>query len=98
MNDQYQVYMVECSDESIYTGITTDIDRRLHEHANTKKGSKYVRARLPITLQWSSDKMDLSSALKLEHRIKSWSKEKKEQWINVDHLDGYERGLLSNMG
>ena len=38
----YKVYMVECSDKSIYTGITSDIDRRLHEHRNTKKGSKYV--------------------------------------------------------
>ena len=97
MNDQYQVYMVECSDKSIYTGIAKDVDKRLNQHSKGI-GSKYVRARLPITLQWSSDKMDLSSALKMEHRIKSWSKEKKEQWINVDHLDGYERGLLSNMG
>ena len=77
--------MVECSDGSIYTGITTDINRRLHEHRNTKKGSKYVRRRLPISLQWLSESMELSDALKMEHHIKSWNKEKKLQWIWSHH-------------
>ena len=89
-DEPYKVYMVECSDNSIYTGIAKDVDKRLNQHSKGI-GSKYVRARLPITLQWTSDGMDLSSALKMEHRIKSWSKEQKEQWINVDHLNGYER-------
>ena len=61
--------MVECSDKSIYTGITTDIDRRLKQHSSGK-GSKYVRRRLPIKLCWSSEWMDKSSALKEEYRIK----------------------------
>jgi putative endonuclease len=81
--------MVECSDKSIYTGIAKDVDKRLKQHSKGI-GSKYVRARLPITLQWSSEDMDLSQALKMEHQIKSWSKDKKEQWINA-YLDGYER-------
>ena len=73
--------MVECSDRSIYTGITTDIDRRLHEHQNTKKGSKYVRRRLPIKLCWSSGWMDKSQALKEEYRIKRLTaREKREIW------------------
>ena len=76
----YKVYMVECSDGSIYTGIATDISRRLEQHSRGI-GSKYVRARLPISLQWSSESMDLSSALKMEHHIKSWKKNKKLQWI-----------------
>ena len=89
MTDKYKVYMVECSDKSIYTGIAKDVDKRLKQHSKGI-GSKYVRARLPITLQWSSESMDLSQALKMEHQIKSWSKDKKEQWINA-YLDGYER-------
>ena len=89
MTDKYKVYMVECSDKSIYTGIAKDIEKRLKQHSKGI-GSKYVRARLPITLQWSSESMDLSQALKMEHQIKSWSKDKKEQWINA-YLDGYER-------
>mgnify|MGYP003112179389 CR=1 FL=1 len=76
----YKVYMVECSDKSIYTGIAKDIDRRLEQHSKGI-GSKYVRARLPIKLQWSSKKMDLSQALKTEHRIKQWKREEKLQWI-----------------
>lgn len=80
----YKVYMVECSDGSIYTGITTDISRRLEQHSKGI-GSKYVRARLPITLQWSSESMELSDALKMEHHIKSWNKEKKLQWIWSHH-------------
>ena len=89
MTDKYKVYMVECSDKSIYTGIAKDVDKRLEQHSKGI-GSKYVRARLPISLQWSSEDMDLSQALKMEHQIKSWSKDKKEQWINA-YLDGYER-------
>jgi len=76
----YKVYMVECSDRSIYTGIAKDIDRRLEQHSKGI-GSKYVRTRLPIKLQWSSKRMDLSDALKMEYQIKQWSKKKKLQWI-----------------
>ena len=76
----YKVYMVECSDGSIYTGITTNVDRRMEQHSKGI-GSKYVRARLPISLQWLSESMDLSSALKMEHHIKSWNREKKLKWI-----------------
>jgi len=82
MTDKYKVYMVECSDKSIYTGIAKDVDKRLKQHSKGI-GSKYVRARLPLSLKWSSEDMDLSQALKMEHQIKSWSKDKKEQWINA---------------
>ena len=72
--------MVECSDKSIYTGITTDIDRRLKQHSSGK-GSKYVRRRLPIKLCWSSEWMDKSSALKEEYRIKQLSpQDKRKIW------------------
>ena len=81
----YKVYMVECSDRSIYTGITSDIDRRLHEHRNTKKGSKYVRRRLPISLIWSSHPMTKSDARQLEYRIKQWSHQKKWKWIRLNN-------------
>ena len=99
MNDQYQVYMVECSDRSIYTGITKDIDRRLEQHSKGI-GSKYVRARLPISLQWSSGVMDLSNALKMEHRIKQWTRAKKLKWIYDKNIRNTceNLGLLSNMG
>ena len=89
MTDNYKVYMVECSDGSIYTGITTNVDRRMEQH-HKGIGSKYVRARLPISLQWLSESMELSDALKMEHHIKTWDRDKKLQWINA-RGDGYER-------
>ena len=75
-NDLYKVYMVECSDKSIYTGIAKDIEKRLGQHSRGI-GSKYVRTRLPIQLCWSSGEMDLSNALKTEYKIKQWSRNKK---------------------
>ena len=73
--------MVECSDKSIYTGITNDIDKRMASHSSGK-GSKYVRARLPISLKWESDEMSKPSALKEEYRIKQLSRKNKIKMIN----------------
>ena len=81
MKPYYRVYMVECSDESIYTGITNDINKRMDSH-RSGKGSKYVRARLPITLKWESDEMSKPSALKEEYRIKQLSRKNKIKMIN----------------
>ena len=89
----YKVYMVECSDKSIYTGIAKDIDRRLGQHSKGI-GSKYVRTRLPIQLVWSSKHMNLSNALKMEHHIKSWNSDKNLKWIE-EHNTCHYSGLLS---
>ena len=78
----WYVYIVECSDGSYYTGITTDITRRLAQH-NTGKGAKYTRSRKPVTLLASVEVPDRSSALKLEARVKKMKKDKKQEtlWI-----------------
>ena len=76
--------MVECSDGSIYTGITTNVDRRMEQHSKGI-GSKYVRRRLPIKLVWSSHPMTKSEALQLEYRIKQWKREQKLQWIRLNN-------------
>jgi putative endonuclease len=85
--------MVECSDKSIYTGIAKDVSRRLEQHSKGI-GSKYVRTRLPIQLQWSSKRMDLSHALKTEYQIKQWSRDRKLKWIE-EHNTCHYSGLLS---
>ena len=90
----YKVYMVECSDRSIYTGIAKDIEKRLGQHSKGI-GSKYVRTRLPIQLQWSSKEMDLSNALKMEYQIKQWSRDKKLKWIEDHDNTCHYSGLLS---
>jgi len=70
-------------DGSLYTGVTTDIDRRLDEH-RSGEGSKYVRSRLPCDLVYKEEHRDMSSALKREAEIKSWSKARKEGLVSKE--------------
>ena len=65
----WYVYIVECSDKTLYTGITTDINRRLSQH-NSGKGAKYTRNRRPVTLKALFEFENRSSASKEEYRIK----------------------------
>lgn len=71
------VYILECSDQTYYTGITTDLERRLAEH-NAGKGAKYTRGRGPLKLLYSDTCVDRSAASKREMEIKSLSKQEKE--------------------
>ena len=69
--------MLKCSDGTIYTGITTDVDRRVGEHNNSPKGAKYTRVRRPVELIYSDLHDDKSSASKREYEIKQLSKSQK---------------------
>ncbi len=73
----YFVYILKCSDTTLYTGITTDLKRRLHEHNHTDKGAKYTKIRRPVTLVYEKVCENKSAALKEEHRIKKLSRAKK---------------------
>ena len=75
------VYIIEASDGSLYTGVTTDIDRRFAEHSSTGKGAKFFRARKPVKIAYIQEHPDRSSALKREAEIKKLSREKKLQLI-----------------
>lgn len=66
----YYVYMLECADGTLYTGIATDLERRLEEHNSSPKGAKYTRVRRPVTLVYSETYEDRSSASKREYEIK----------------------------
>ena len=66
----YFVYIVACADETLYTGIATDIKRRLEEHNSSDKGAKYTRARRPVRLVYSETFPDRSSASKREYELK----------------------------
>jgi len=66
----YYVYIVKCSDNTLYTGITTDLLRRVDEHNRSKKGAKYTRLRRPVSLVYSEECQDRSSASKREAAIK----------------------------
>jgi putative endonuclease len=71
------VYFLRCSDNSLYCGITTDLDRRLEAHS-AGTGARYTRSRLPVQLVWFSEKPDKSEALQEEYRIKRLQKDEKE--------------------
>jgi putative endonuclease len=77
----YFVYILECSDGSLYTGITTDITKRLDEHNTKDTGAKYTKARRPVKLLYKEPSNDRSSALKREYSIKKLTRLKKLQLI-----------------
>lgn len=84
------MYIVECSDASLYTGITKNIDRRLVEHNSSKKGAKYTRSRRPVKLVAKALVKNRSCALKLEHKIKSLKKSEKIAYLKKEASNGLE--------
>lgn len=66
----YYVYMVQCADNTLYTGIATELERRIKEHNESDKGAKYTRVRRPVSLVYSESYPDRSSASKREYMIK----------------------------
>ncbi|WP_295418055.1 GIY-YIG nuclease family protein [Sulfurovum sp.] len=62
--------MVQCADGTLYTGIATELERRIEEHNSSDKGAKYTRVRRPVTLVYSETYPDRSSASKREYEIK----------------------------
>jgi len=79
----YFIYMVLCADKTLYRGITTDLKRRIAEHNSSDKGAKYTKARRPVTLVYSEEHLDRSSASKREYRIKKMSRKDKKILINI---------------
>nr|WP_258238988.1 GIY-YIG nuclease family protein [Arcobacter sp. F155] len=77
----YFVYILECSDKSLYTGITTDVKKRLDEHNTSEKGAKYTKARRPVTLIYFEKSENRSSASKREYEIKKLSRTRKLQLV-----------------
>jgi len=75
------VYLLRCSDNSLYTGITTDINRRLNEHNKSNKGAKYTRARRPVTLVYVEKVENKSFASKREYQIRKQPKLNKENMV-----------------
>ena len=78
----YYTYMLRCQDNSLYTGYTDNVEKRLTTH-NEGKGAKYTRGRLPVVLVYHEEFPDKSSAIKREIEIKKLSKEKKEKLASM---------------
>lgn len=66
----YYVYMVKCADDTLYTGISMELERRVGEHNGSSKGAKYTRSRRPVILVYSEEYADRRAASKREYEIK----------------------------
>lgn len=73
----YFVYILECSDKTLYVGCTNDIKRRILEHNTSKNGAHYTKLRRPIVLKYHEQFETLGEARKREAEIKRWKREKK---------------------
>ncbi len=84
----YYVYILLCNDDTLYVGVTSDIDRRVMEHNAGKYPEAYTHARRPVTLVFYQDFMDPNQAIEFEKKIKNWSRAKKQSLIdgNYDRL------------
>jgi putative endonuclease len=77
----WYMYVVMCSDNTLYTGITKDVDRRVNEHNASSKGARYTKGRRPVTLVYVIAYNNSSEALKAEYRFKQLSRKQKLEWI-----------------
>jgi len=77
----YYIYLLRCSDNSLYCGQTKDLQRRVQEHNSDNSKSKYTRTRRPVELVYSEKHKTISSVLKREFEIKKMSKIQKEKLI-----------------
>ena len=80
----YYVYIVRCKDNSLYTGTTNDLERRIGEHNDGKLKDAYTFSRRPVKLEFYQDFTDTNQAIYFEKKLKNWSKAKKEALIKGD--------------
>lgn len=80
MQNKWYVYLLRCSDGTLYCGISNDVEKRCKVH-NSGRGAKYTRSRLPVRVVYKEEVSDKSAALKREYAIKKLSKVQKEKMI-----------------
>lgn len=82
MSSPWFVYLLRCADNSLYAGITTDINRRLLEHNNSNKlGAKYTRVRRPVNLAYAESVINRQEASCREYQLKKLTKSAKEKLV-----------------
>jgi Predicted endonuclease containing a URI domain len=77
----YYLYILKCADNTLYTGITTNIERRIKEHNSSNLGAKYTAARRPVKLVYQAEFVNRSEASKQESVIKNLSRDQKLKLI-----------------
>ncbi|MBF0710067.1 MULTISPECIES: GIY-YIG nuclease family protein [unclassified Gemella] len=91
----HYTYIVKCIDNTLYTGYTTDIKRRIKTH-NRKKGAKYTRTRTPVELYYFEEFVDKSSAMKKEYLLKQFDRKTKIKYVEKN-LDLKKREFISEI-
>lgn len=89
----YYTYMLRCEDNSIYTGMTNNLDKRIGQHLS-KNGAKYTKSHKAIRLEVAWRSKDKSLACKLEYQIKQLTKKQKENLIIGEKLSTYLAGIV----
>ena len=85
MPNMWQVYILKCADGTFYTGMTTDLERRIHEHNDSKLGAKYTRGRRPVEIVYARNFKNKSLVSKEEVRIKKMNRKEKKELIARGH-------------
>ena len=78
---EYSLYIVRCSDGTLYTGIATDVERRIREHESGVRGARYLRGKGPLKLEFSALLGDRGTAQQFEYRVKKLERDRKEALI-----------------
>jgi putative endonuclease len=73
----YYTYILECNDKTLYTGFTNDLEKRVHQHNNSKTGAHYTKIRRPVILKYFETYKTFSEARKREMELQSWTRERK---------------------
>ena len=78
------LYVVRCGDGTLYTGVTTSVERRIREHNGSSRGAKYTKARRPVELVWTKEYKNRSEAQSAEYNFKKLFHKQKWEIINED--------------
>lgn len=93
----YYTYIIRCTDDSLYTGITTDVKRRFEEHlSQSEKSAKYTRTHKAIKIEAVWQSKDRISASRLEYQIKRLTKVQKEELIKNNDFNVFKDKIKSD--
>ena len=86
VSGDFSLYIIRCADGSLYTGISTDVARRILEHENGKRGARYLRGRGPLKLEYAEAVGNRSAASRAEYIVKQLDAKSKEELISRRRL------------
>ncbi|MEK7465799.1 MAG: GIY-YIG nuclease family protein [Planctomycetota bacterium] len=93
----WTVYLLRCKDDTLYTGIARDLDRRVAQH-DSGRGAKYTRGRGPVRVIWSEIRRTQGAALRREAEIKRWPRRLKLQLVTLTRFRVPSRALRGSRG